>query len=493
MSDTPAAENNTHYWTMPGGNKIDEEYLTWIEIDGRFTSVKLGNKVYSLDKIDFEEIQPQIPGKHCGEDGCAQRFPSSFGNCPDCGQQLVPMLNDDNALWSFPGGAGDGLLNVEFLAINAVGDPDDALMPAPEGDDLSFVVAGKPRRLFGIDRSNSNVFVFNRVERRWRTLTADRHFDIEMPRWSWAVLAFDGGFVVPGVDGPLVVRLTELGTALAVSEPSPRSGPLIGSPGMLNGVIHCLVRTDTGVARLGYDTRDARWQAPELIAGAPVGDTKDDYFSAPVGRDTTQNTLFWGGRKGYVALQYFGGRYEAVWRPWAEDFTPELRIRPLWVDTEKSMWQVGLAPGGHPQFHKFAMRGAAPAMPVNATHLTAGECSFASGMQVYEVPWREETGRLVCRTQSLSFYMPICGLKGVSALVADCSVDTRRVNPWELLQEYAVPMPARLLVYRRDASPLDMGRTINLANIDQLHPIVFDRVLMVYDRLWNTITSWKLG
>jgi hypothetical protein len=505
MPDTPQTKSNTYCWKTPNSKDSVENDITWIEVERTFKSIQCNGTTYSLDEIDLEELRPKRPRGQCGTPeqpcdniDCTKMFPSGFKVCPDYGQELVPMLvpipDASETLWSFPGGAGDGLLNVESVEIKDTGEKDDYSMCAPEGSDLSFVVAGKPRRLFAIDRNNSNVFVFDRVRMSWRTLTPHHDFDSEIPQWALAVSAFDAGFIVPGVRGPLIIGLEKFGTALAITEVRPLPGPLVGCPGILkehaSSVAHCLVRSGNAIAHLCYDTKSGRWEQPAAIDGMPAGVGVDDYFSAPVCR-SEQRMLFWCGKKGYVALRCLdGGKREIKWRSWKADFVPELRIRPLWANN--AIWQFGFAPDGQPLFHELKRAGEAAVNSVDATHLTAGEYSFTCGMQVYSTPWQESSSRKVCNTDSLSFYMPICGLKGRSALVADCSMDQNRVDPWELLRDEAEAKPARLLIYRENGGPIDLKHTVQLARIDQLHPIVFDGHLIMYDRLSNGFTRWKL-
>jgi hypothetical protein len=113
-------------------------------------------------------------------------------------------------------------------------------------------------------------------------------------------------------------------------------------------------------------------------------------------------------------------------------------------------------------------------------------------MKLYVTPWDEGSSRTLGSGDS--FLAPICGLKGLSALVADCGFDPafRRFNPGELLQPNAPAWPARLLVQKAVGRPLDLKRSIKLSNLAQLQCVVFDGSLLVYDNKHGTIEAWKI-
>ena len=114
-------------------------------------------------------------------------------------------------------------------------------------------------------------------------------------------------------------------------------------------------------------------------------------------------------------------------------------------------------------------------------------------MKRYAVPWDESTEQTLGGGDS--FLMPVCGIAGLGALVADCGFDPNsiRVNPYELLDPDAAPRPAKLLVLQNDCQQLDLRRTVRLKSLTQLQCAVFDGKLLVYDRISGAIEAWDIG
>lgn len=464
----------------------DASAVTWVERDGRFVEVECGGHSYALDGLDGEQLTLKIPAETCGNGACSQRFPSNFSHCPDCGTALRPAFSSPGGLWSYPGPDGDGLLNTERVDIVKVSAPSSEAYPPPEAPNLTLVVAGTPRRLLAIDREHSRVFAFARDSRTWRSLNSEIEFDLNLRKWSWAVPAFDGGIALVTECGPALVNLNALGSGLVVKTP-PEAGRCLAGPGMFDDRILFLCDKDGAPSVVGFDMRAQTWSAPEPVKNAPSihdGDT----FAAPAAPKASQ-TLFWVGRRGYISVRALPGKLDVIWRDWPNGFEPELQLRPIW--TANSLWQFGAA-AGQLQFVKIALRGEQIANNVEATHLTAGECSYTSGMRVYSTPWDEEHAQNVGSGDS--FYMPVCGLYGVSAVVADCGFDinNRRVNPDELLQDNAQRRPAKLRIHRRVSAPVELQRSPSISSLQQLQAVVFDGNLLIYNSGNNTIDSWAI-
>lgn len=386
-------------------------------------------------------------------------------------------------LWSFPGAEGDGLPNTERMAINRVSAPFNDLYKAPEAPDLTLVVAGSPRRLLAIDRIDSHVFAFDRQKKDWHLYIADVHFDADLPKWSWAVLALAKGFAMPTTHGPAIVSLNAIGSALEIDTPDFGSGTCLAGPVGLGDNVLFLCCIDRKPAIVTYNAARGTWdENMSLPAEAWAGER----FAAPVAR--TSN-VYWPGERGYIVAHEQSGGFQTARRQWPEGFEPELRIRPIWVNT--NFWQFGIS-AGQPQFAKLALRGDADWQNVENIHVTAGECSYTAGMRVYSAPWEEEQVQQVGSGDS--FFLPICGLKGVSAIVADCGFDrnNRRASPGELLVKGTPKKPARLCIHRRGSPPVDLGRSPGLSSIDQLQAIVFERHLLIYDAGSNRIDAWTI-
>lgn len=470
-------------WPDPAGRAG----VVWIERNRRFVEVDYKGNVMAIDDLDAAQIAMAAPLDTCDNRDCSQHFPAGFAYCPQCGLELRAPIGEQEQLWSYPGAEGDGLLNTERFDIASVSSPFTDVFRAPEAPRLTLIVAGQPRRLLAIDREGSQVFAFNREKKDWYNYVSHTHFDSEMPKWSWAVLALEKGFALPILGGPATVRLDSIGAGLEVERPKIDSADCIAGPASLNASVLYLCRVGGKPVIVTYDAKTGTWSDTIAVNGAP--DINDDmWFAAPV---TRNNNLYWAGTSGYVSVRAAPSGLETKWRVWPDGFVPELRIRPIWVMSEASLWQFG-ATGKQLQFARIAWGGGVTVHPVETTHLTAGECSYTSGMQVYSMPWDEEQRQMA--GQGDSFLLPVCGLAGVSAIVADCGFGSAntRVNPAELLEDGATPKPARLRVHRRGSPPVDLGRSPGISGIDQLQAIIFDRTLLIYDSRRNSIDAWTI-
>jgi hypothetical protein len=398
------------------------------------------------------------------------------------------VLERDDRLWSFPGGDGDGLLNVEWVDIHSA-EPVEGGLPATGGSNLTFVVAGHPRRLLAIDREDSVVFVFDRSKKSWRRIVSTTHFNAELPQFAWSVYAFGDGFAFAGADGPLVARLDALGTGIEF-EPCKSEGAIpVSGPGQLdNHILFLCFDRKKGFVVASYDLKTRTWLKNLVVSDAPEAvSAVSDVFAAPVIKPPI---LYWVSKSGYFALRAAGGKFEVIWKAWTGGFVPELQIRPIWTQTK--LWQFGALGDGQTRFEALVTRGATASHNVDATHLTAGECSFTSG-GMYATPWDDTPAQPDAKGGS--FFMPICGLSGLTALVADFSIDpgSQRVDPAEILQQDASYKPARLRIYKPGSGSLDLKQTLRVGNILQLQAAVFDGHLIVYDTIYGSISAWKIN
>lgn len=461
----------------------------WIERDGRFVVVEAGGQSFALEALDSEQLGLKSPAASCDRSTCTKRFPPSFTHCPDCGSKLQTEVSASSDLWSFPGADGDGLLNTERVNIEKVSAPSTETYPVPDAPNLILVVAGSPRRLLAVDREHSVVYAFNRQEKAWRTFSSDVHFDLALPKWSWTLPAFNGGVALVTEGGPAVAALDSLGRELVVYLPQLGAGRCLAGPAQYEGGLLFLCASGSKLTVVQYDPRSGLWDTP-FEADYPHNLAPDEVFAAPVAekRGDRVDTLYWAGQRGYLAL-HVAKPLEIKWRDWPLGFMPELGLRPMRVSN--ALWQFG-STAGQLQFVKIAYRSEQVQKDVEATHLTAGDCSYTSGMRVYTTPWEEAQAQRF--SDGDSFYMPLCGLAGISAVVADCGFDinNRRFNPGELLQESAIPRPARLRIHRRGEPPVDLARTPLVASLYQLQAIVFDGNLLVYDSAVNLISSWEI-
>lgn len=467
-----------------GGGQVD-----WIERDGRFSGVDDGSGFHAFDDLDMEQLLPRQPAKPCDKSECPAPFPTDFSHCPDCSCELTPAFASSDRLWSYPGGEGDGLLNVESVDIRAVSEPVDGGFPSPEAQNLIFVVAGQPRRLLAIDRYDSNIFVFNREKRSWRNCASTILCNYELPTWSWSIVATNEGFALAGTTGPIFARLNALGNAVIAEPSAGGDSVMMAGPGRLDSQILFLCLREDGLAVIAYSPQKKEWSKRVPVKGAPASlNAQTGAFAAPSARS---NTLFWTGPTGYVAVRAKGGELEAFWKVWSQDFEPQCQIRPLWA--QNSLWQFGVRGKGVPQFEQLVFHAQARTNEVSAVHLTAGECSFTSGMKHYVMPWDETSAMSVGNNDS--FLMPICGLAGLSAIVADCGFDpnNRRVNPGELLVSNATPRPASLRIHKPGTGSIDLRRVIKIGSLLQLQALVFDGLLLVYDSEYGIFASWKIS
>jgi hypothetical protein len=457
--------------------------LSWIECDGKFRGIEVGGTFHAFEQLDIEQFEPKSHKDRCPNADCPAPFPPDFRGCPNCGAELVPMFGMGDQPWSFPGPDGDGLLNTERVEIASVSDPLPPLA-APEASDLIFLVAGTPRRLLAIDRSDSILFVYNRYTGAWREISSATRFDVSLPRFSWSVAAFEGGFAFPGNDSLLVAKLDGLGTTLEIARGPKRMGaPTAGPTRLSNRLVFLTTSGDGRLMVVSQDLQAGSWTKACDVSAVP---SEPQIFAAPV---TKTLNVFWAGIAGYVALRTGEGKWEASWSQWPDGFEPELRVRPIW--TRNAFWQLG-SRGGNAQFQELARgRQGLTHDEISGPHLTAGECSFASGMMLYVTPWDPDPSlsRTILANND-SFLMPIIGLKGLDALVADCSP---RFSPGELLQERGVAQPAKIHLFRSGGrQPLvDMKRSISIANVMQLQAVLFDSRLLIYDSRNKCIHAWK--
>ncbi|MBI1329140.1 MAG: hypothetical protein GC166_04455 [Alphaproteobacteria bacterium] len=468
----------------PAGGKLE-----WVERDGVFVGVDSGAGMHFFDDLDIEHLLPNACATaSCTRSKSSNILPNDFRHCPDCGTAATPIFGCNDRLWSFPGPDGDGLLNAESVTIHRVSVPIDGGLPAPEARGLTFFVAGTPPRLMAIERNTSTVYVFNRQTRNWRGIVVERDFDSGLPDWSWSIHAFRNGFALAGAHAPLIATLDTTGTDLKFSSPPHVSGGLVsGAAGVERFIFFLHRHGETGLEILVYDTRSGEWTLRAPVTNTPGGLPDDLAFAAHVWKDPT---LFWASPYGYVAMRVARNGVEAEWRTWASEFKPQLAIRPLWA--QQGFWQFGNWDGQRLLFQCLAFKGGHRLNEVFATHLTAGECTFTSGMKRYAVPWDESTAQTLGRGDS--FLMPICGIAGLGALIADCGFDPNlnRVNPYELLEPNAPLKPAKLLVLQNDGRLLDLNRTMRVGSLTQLQCIVFGGQLLVYDRESGIIEAWDI-
>lgn len=465
--------------------------LCWIERGGRFVGLEGGDggdRTLALDVLDLEQVQAKSRAdrKPCPEQSCGAPFPGDFKVCPDCGAALAPIFPNNDLLWSYPGPEGDGLLNTEAVEIRRIGDSVTTL-PKPSAKDPTFAVAGNPRRLFAIDREHAVVHLYNRQTGAWREFASDFDFAVRLPRWSWSVAALENGLAFAGDDRPLIVRLDSTGTKLIAVVPpdsiaaEPVAGPIVS----MDRVVFLCGGNDGRLWLISYNPKSDRWENEGAVAGAPALGGKAR-FAAPCAK---QRAAFWASPDGYVALRAGSQSLEAVWRSWSPNFEPELQIRPIW--TKSSFWQFGVC-GREPRFEELSRIGEQRFhAEIDGPHLTAGEISFASGMTVYATPWEPESSQTVGNNDS--FLMPILGLRGMDALVADCGFDpaNRRLNPGELLDPMAAAKPAQLRIFRAGQPWLNLRPAVRIANLLQLQAIVFDGHSLIYDSAGETIYAWK--
>jgi hypothetical protein len=467
-------------WPADGGRA-----LCWVERGGRFMGIENGDGLLDFDALDLEQLEVKGPAdRNACLKSCAERFPSDFKVCPDCGATLAPMFPAENLLWSYPGPEGDGLLNTEAIEIRRLFDPVTTL-PKPPGKNPIFAVAGKPRRLFAVDREHSIVQVYNRQRGAWREFASDFDFAVTLPRSSWSIVALDNGFAFAGEDRPLVAALDVTGTKLDIVHPpgvphAPLAGPIL----LTEKVLFLCVGDGDALSLVSWNPKSRAWTEESDVAA--TGAHRGIAFAAPCGK---QRMAFWASREGYVAARAGSQSLEAVWRDWSSGFEPELQIRPIW--TKSSFWQFGVC-GGEPRFEELSRIGDQRFHDeIDGPHLTAGECSFASGMTIYATPWEPESSQTIGNNDS--FLMPILGLRGMDALVADCGFDpnNRRFNPSSLLAPNAVAKPAQIRVYRSGGPWLDLRPAIRISSLLQLQAVVFDGRLLIYDSDGETIYAWK--
>jgi hypothetical protein len=456
----------------------------WVERDGVFFGIESGKDVLAFDKLDLEQFEPKVrKDGPCVEKPCPALFPADFAACPNCGADLTPMFAGADRLWSFPGPDGDGLLNAESVEIGAIS---SAPQPdSPNGNDLTLIVAGRPRRLFAFDRSSSEVQVYNRQSRSWRDFPSNADFHSTLPLWSWTVLSFDGGFALAGHDSFLIGELDAFGLGIDFAASPKDLGTPLGGPAILADRLAFLSLAENGaLIVVAYDPRRKSW-TKECEVTSAAGCSSGDYFAAPV---TKAFGTYWASTKGYVALRAAANAWDAVWRPWNDGFVPELQVRPLW--TKSAFWQLG-ALGGNASFEQFARIGEQRSQSnISGPHLTAGECSFSSGMTIYVTPWDPNSSQTI-RANSDSFLMPITGLRGLDAVVADCGYDpgNMRLDPSELFRN-GDPKLAQLLIYK-SGRLINLNQAIRISNVLQLQAVVFDGQLMIYDRDGACIYAWK--
>jgi hypothetical protein len=456
--------------------------LSWVEREGRFQGVRIGDTFHAFDELDLEQFEPKMHKGSCPEASCLSPFPSEFTGCPNCGAELVSMFAASDEPWSYPGPDGDGLLNTERIEIVSVSEPLPP-MAAPLAANFTLVIAGTPRRLLAIDREAPAVSVFNRETETWRDISSPIAFDTRLPRTSWSVAVFDDRFAIAGREALLVVKLDRLGTDLDIVRAPKRVGMAVTGPIRMSDKLVFLTTIDGSLSVVSHNPRDGSWSKECDVTGVPEGQG-EAFLAAPVSKGFN---AFWAGATGYVGLRAGAGKWEASWSPWSPDFVPELQVRPIW--TRNAFWQLG-SRHGNSAFQELA-RGRQGGVhdEISGPHLTAGECSFASGMIICVTPWEPALTQTVLSNND-SFLLPIIGLKGLDALVADCSP---RLNPGELLQPGAIAQLAALKLYRSGGGGplLDLRLSIPVADATQLQAVVFDDRLFVYDSRNKCIHAWK--
>jgi hypothetical protein len=454
---------------------------------GGFDGVAIGPHRYDTAQDDVSALRPKT-AQACPV--CRGVLPGAFSYCFKCGARLHDAPAPAEPPHSVPNA---GRPSAGLPGLRPAGETTAPLsVSLPTGRLFGFALAGRPVRLFAIDRDLGWLFEYDRIRTSWKRLICAG--EIALPEASWSVGAHGDGIVIAASGRLTVIDLkqpipAELPRLTFAPGDSPAAGPAIVRdealvPILRAGALH-LARHAMGQ---GSDWTVAPVAGDWHIAGAGV----PVFLSAPM---ATEDQVSWAGTAGYVvAGMSDGGAFgQPSWHNWNEGFAPLLSHRP-YVDSDGQVWQFGSTPlpGGRrtacfehvgPQSHARQERvgGSVLANGVLACRLL----TLRHRAWVEESPFNRDLPG-----QTNEYLVPVQALNTKCCVLAAAP---DRLSDFVSAGEAGLSSPILASLRFYDGERLyDLARPVGLRSIQQLAAFVFDARLYVYDRFENECTSWQM-
>ncbi len=474
-------------WELPGPDGTE----SWVREDGRFTTVRVGQKRLHLAEPSFDADQLRLRRSRCPHPG---PWPNAFVFCPDCGARLEEAPNPDaSAGWPRRAAPTRGLPVLGQTLQPLVETRRDEAMPAAAA--LVFVVAGSPPHLFAFDLRSGWLRARREEDRAWMDL--QRLAPAGLPRWSWAAAVLGGtgargqgpqGFVLPTVQGPVLVRIApdeDLATVAA--------DPALGIKAAAGGVV-CLrgraimpVRMTGGVALAVLDPDGRDWQLMAL-PGEEGRLAEDELFAPPVVHD---DDGFWCGGGGLLSVSARQHGLDIAYRPWRDALSPILGTRPLQAPDgrlyqlmrlgEDSLVFEGLALPGQVQERR----------PSSSLWMSSGNAAFVEGRR-RRLPWEEAMGRAEYVLKDGEFVLPLLAFDDRRFLVATCPGRPTLNRFLDTAGEASEARPCQLHFTAATRVLTSLQRRIEARSPADIVCFVFRCRLFVYAASTNQCWSWEL-
>jgi hypothetical protein len=455
----------------------------WFGQPGGYEQVLLAGEPVSLDPKDGELPLLRARGADCPHPG---PWPFGFEFCPKCGVALQPAPPAPQAeTWSSPANGASGLP----LPVSA-GTPDPsqrADFPMPGPSRMDFFVAGTPPRLLAFDQTTGQLHVWSDgmpdafEDGRWRK-PIQLPAAVSLPRWSWGVGAFAGGFAMPGDNGPLwVALLPQLGRPIA-AKPALGVQRSLGGVAALGDAALVPVLANDGLSVAFWQSPGQGWQCTAMAGGA---DAAAQTFAAP---STNATEAFWVGQHGQLFARLDEGVVTCSYRPWRDDWRPLQGVRPVLSPNgvfHQLGWQNGQAfetlvpPGATPQRRRF-----------EGYVTSCGSATFGGTVRFRE-PW--EPARFEYRKDGTSFLLPLLAFGDERFLVASCSP---RANLHGFISTDEVPAlttECRIMAAGRSPVPAPLGMTVKVSSAWEIVPFLYRGNLFVHDLRANKCVRWPLA
>ena len=456
----------------------------WFGPPGAYEAVLLGDQPISLDPRDGELHLLRARGSRCAHPG---PWPFGFGFCPQCGTPLQPPP-PPRAMeaWSSPANGASGQ-----PAPTCRGTPDPASraeLPMPGPAELDFFVAGAPPRLLAFDRTTGRLhaWVHGMLDvfegGRWRELAA-MAAAMTLPRWSWSVAAFPGGFALPGDGGPLWVLLLA-GPALPVAaQPALGIRRSLGGIAGLGGAALAPVLANGTLAVAVWLSPEQGWQLAPVAGGGEA--MRGEVFAAP---STNASEAFWTGTHGQLYARLDRGVAVCDYRPWRDGWSPMQGVRPV-LSPNGVFHQLGRIEGRQ-AFEALVPPGATPQRRDFDQYVTScGSATFWRRTYFHE-PW--EPKRREYRGDGDAFLVPLLAFDGERVLVASCSPRASLLGFIETGSAAGPSVECRIMFAGASVIPEDLRATIRAGSAWEIVPFVYARTLLVYDAHANRCFRWTL-
>ncbi len=474
---------------MQGGT-WQVEYGGWTEAWHRaagpgFDRVTVGTRSYDTAHDDLSALRPKT-GQACAV--CRGALPQAFTYCFGCGAALHDAPAPAEPPQSAPnaGRAEAGLPGL-VLPQSEVPHP----VPLPAGRLFAFVLAGKPVRLFAIDRDGGWLYEHDRVRGSWTRLFSTG--EIVLPETSWSAGAHEAGIVIAAGGRLTVVDLTRPAAPAPLARALAEGDSCAGGPAILQDEALVPV-TRAGVLHVARRRMDQAgdWTFTAVAGAVAAAPGTPAFLAAPM---ATETGVSWAGRAGYLvaALGDDNKLGRLVWRGWSDGFTPSLAQRP-YVDPDGLVWQFGSIPAQSGRrtacFERLGTQSQPRHERVGGSVLTNGVLACRL-LTLRHRAWVEESPLNRDLPGQLDDYLvPVQALGGGCCVLAAAP---DRLSELVAAGEAGVNPPILAGLRFFDGRTLrDLARPAGLRSMGQLAAFVFDGRLYVYDCFENECVSWAV-